>query len=1541
MKRFTVLLLLIIPFFVKATGYVSVTSGNWSNATTWSPAGHPGSGDDVTINTAVTLDVNASIHNITINVSQSLADYSSYSLTVYGNFIDNGGWYPFNSTVTFSGSSNQHLTFTPISGGDFYNLTINQSASTDTVFLDTPIPVNNNLTLTTGVLACQTNQITGNVVGSGSLSMASGTSLVLGLASSATNVSFPTGYTSSIGNSHLNSNSTIVYLANTASQKISSVQNYGNLAIYTGASSISKSLSAAGTLNVAGNLTVGDGVSSGVVTLPMGSSSISLTGAAATATINTNGAITFTTGSIAVTNNVLINGNGSLSYSGLGYLTIGGNFTNNGASPSTSFIAGTSLVTFNGTSNQTLGGTQNTTFYDVLVNQSSNTDTLKLGDSVTVVDKLELQTGKLDQSKAGNYSVLVKANFENIESATAMVPEKGTIYFGKGGGSITLNNSTFASTFYNVVCNPGAGNSVTASGNNMTVNYNLLDSTGNFIVNTKTVTVGNNVTVSSGTTLTYTTGTLNVGGSFIDNGTFTYGTSIVNFNGSGSIIQSIKGTAAQPLNFYDLTVAATAPDTIRLGDSIVVNDNFTLTSGVFDVSKNDYELICKNNSFTNNAASSAFVARKGTVIFNGAYFLNGTSSTIFNDVKIESHYIIINTNETIQDTLTFIAGGSIQMNSPQILSIGNAFLNYTAGGFTALTGLFQFTGNTNTLNYIGGTQAISIPNFKVNLAHATDTLFLDNEGITISNHDTIKQGVLNCQNYTLTGGGSTLYMGSTSTLVLGLRSSATNSPFPVYTSYNIDPASTVIYQAATASQQISATPNYGNLDIYTGGAGAITKTFSPAGTLTVKSNLIIGNAIAAGVVTLNSAANAINVTGNALINTDGKLLGSTGAYEFDGNLTNNGVLTATANTTTFGNASTLQTVGGSSASTFNNVVINGYDVIITHNENASGTFVINGSKTFDCGASRQIMTVTGAFTNNGTFTGDNGILQVAGNFANNSTFTPNTSMVTFNGSGAQTVGGTTSCQFYDFTVNCSALANTVTLNTAESFTDSASIQVGTLAASPASVEMTLISNAAGTARIGKVANAANVSITAKFNVQRYESSRGTTANYACLSAPVATTLGDWNSSNQTFPNVMYMSGVGGPNGTGANNFVSVKKVDETKSSTNSACYVPITTYTTPGINYVIQPGDGIYMWLGENMTQMWDPYTYVQNGTPTFGSVTYITPIGVDAGGLNGFNVIGNPYASPISWSKFQSQNLGLNLWPQYYIVENTGAWVGTASDAIPMCQGFGIAARAAGSAVFTENQKISGNPLLDSPVLPTGIASNNNCVTFRLTDDVNPFSTPVTFKFGTGYTKNSNMYGDALYIPSMTEGIPVLYTTSADQVKMEYKTLPDSEWVQEVPLTAFAQVAGKHTLKMETPVTDYDCVNLIEKSTGRVLNNFNANQTYSFTMQLGQQEDFILQFGKLSPGQICQSIDNITTVDLLPSNINVLPDQYGAVVRFNLPKPSDAVISVYSILGEKVISDISTNAYDNSVHVDLAAGQIYIIKIQTAGGMVVKKLFH
>jgi hypothetical protein len=1034
MKRLILFIILIVPFIVKATSYTSVTGGgNWSNSATWSPAGVPGSGDDVTIASAVTINANESVHSITINSSQTLSGSASVVLSIYGDFTNNGTFTANSNIMKFLGSSNQTIT----GATTFYTLVINPSASTDTVFLASAITDNDNLTITTGVLDCQTNQITGNT--SGKFSMSSGTVLLLGLKTSSVIVLFPTNFYTNNSSIALDPNSTIVYQADTSAQVISiKPPKYGNLDIYTGASSVTKNFSAAGTVTAAGTLTVGDGSSAGTITLGVGANALTLTGTTTTATINTNGAITYSGGgSFTVTNSILITGNGSLTSSGTNYFYFGGNFTNNGSSPTTSFSAGTSWVYFNGTANQVIGGTQTTTFCN-LTTYGSSTDTLKLADSITIINQLMVWYNPLDVSKTGNYSVLVETQFVNDAGVTKFIPEKGTIYFGKGTGSIAIGGAS-ASTFYNVVSNPGTGNTVSSLTYNMTVNNNLLDTTGNFSFGNTTVTVGNNVTISNGATLTSSGGTLKIGGTYIDNGTFTYGSGTVNFDGSGSTIQLIKGTATQPLVFYNLTIAGTSPDTVRLRDSIYVVNNFTLnsgSSGVFDVSQNDCEVKC-HGAFTNNESSSAFDARKGWVSFYCGGPLGGTYPTIFNNVNLEDCSVGINTSETVLDTLKLIGGAWIGMNSPQILTIGNAYLNYSSS-ISSGTGLIQFAGNTTAKNYIGGTVPLIIENLKVNLAHATDTLFLYNEGLTVNSHDSIQQGVLNCQTYTLTGSsGTVLDMGGAGTLVLGLKGNGTNSPLPAYSSYNLNPSSTVIYQAANSSQSISSVPTYGNLIISSG--STITKT--PSGTpLTIAGNLTVNSS-----TTLSETTNTINLTGSATIN--GTLSFSSGTFSIGGNFTNNGTFTYGTSTTTLTGTSG-QTIGGSAPTTFykltgnsagSETVTQGYNISVLNNMTIS-------AGTFTFAQANHNLNIGGNFTNSGgTFTANNGLVLMNGaspTLGGSGTISVDT--LTIGTSGTTTLGGNVTTAS-NFTINSGATfsASSYTLTTAGNFTDNGTFNCNT------------------------------------------------------------------------------------------------------------------------------------------------------------------------------------------------------------------------------------------------------------------------------------------------------------------------------------------------------------------------------------------------------------------------------------------------------------------------------------------------------------------
>ncbi|GIV37589.1 MAG: hypothetical protein KatS3mg032_1968 [Cyclobacteriaceae bacterium] len=135
------------------------------------------------------------------------------------------------------------------------------------------------------------------------------------------------------------------------------------------------------TVNVAGNLTLGDGTST--VTLQDqgggGASAISVSG---DLTINANARLN------AAANN------------GISAITVGGNWVNNSSTGgSNGFDEGTSTVIFNSPASntlQTIGGTIAETFYDLTLNTSAASDVVRILNNTNVSNQLTLTQGELD-----------------------------------------------------------------------------------------------------------------------------------------------------------------------------------------------------------------------------------------------------------------------------------------------------------------------------------------------------------------------------------------------------------------------------------------------------------------------------------------------------------------------------------------------------------------------------------------------------------------------------------------------------------------------------------------------------------------------------------------------------------------------------------------------------------------------------------------------------------------------------------------------------------------------------------------------------------------------------------------------------------------------------------------------------------------------------------------------------------------------------------------------------------------------------------------
>lgn len=588
-----------------------------------------------------------------------------------------------------------------------------------------------------------------------------------------------------------------------------------------------------------------------------------------------------------------------------------------------------------------------------------------------------------------------------------------------------------------------------------------------------------------------------------------------------------------------------------------------------------------------------------------------------------------------------------------------------------------------------------------------------------------------------------------------------------------------------------------------------------------------------------------------------------------------------------------------------------------------------------------LITVLGNLTINDPVNFAHNTLLLGGNWIYNGGTLSNMGTVNFNGAATQNVEGTASTTFNSITISGSG---SLDLQTNTAFTGTLTLASGAVSLNgPA--KMTLISNSGGTGMIAPITGTGG--ITATFVIQCYD---GRTApSWQTLSTPVQSDLlNDWNASNQPSPatpsGYFYMSGVGGVNGN-AENFISVDKFVE---KTNA--YDPITNFASPGISYHLKQGEGLYIWMANSMISM-SPFTYITNGVPNTGSGITIGVTDQNSG----WNMIGNPYPCPISWSTFQSHNTSLAS--TFYIYEDDQTWhpFGAGSN-IAMEQGFMVTSFSNTTLSFFETDKILLSTNLLSPGDPTKAL---NSVTFTLADDSNSrFACPTTITFGNGYSPSYDPNEDALYIPGKEKKVPVLVTYSSDNRNLILNKLPDGATQIDVPMSAICNVPADYTLSCfnTANLSSYQCVCLIDKKTGNILNNFENNSVYTFSAsQAGQEFDYLVRFTQLEPGQSCtganlltsngtaaNSVEGLNQTDPASGNYTIIPTQAGADIVFSFPQAEDVIISAYNMLGQKVIDDLHTNVSSNQINIALPQTTgVYAIRVETPTGVTVKKLYR
>jgi len=215
--------------------------------------------------------------------------------------------------------------------------------------------------------------------------------------------------------------------------------------------------------------------------------------------------------------------------------------------------------------------------------------------NATINGRLNINgTGRLTETNGGIKTLILgSGGYLSLTGGTTTVPTLNAYSFHAGstvdfgaGGNQTIENNPIAITYGNIVTSGTGIKTLETSGGSMTF--------------------AGSMTIGSGTTLDANDKTVNVGGNFTNNGTFTQTNTTVVFNGAA--VQTIGGSTAQTFN--NLTVNGAG---LSLNTAATVSGVLALTNGVVNATAVNLTL---GGTYSGGTTSASYV--NGTLVKTGA-----------------------------------------------------------------------------------------------------------------------------------------------------------------------------------------------------------------------------------------------------------------------------------------------------------------------------------------------------------------------------------------------------------------------------------------------------------------------------------------------------------------------------------------------------------------------------------------------------------------------------------------------------------------------------------------------------------------------------------------------------------------------------------------------------------------------------------------------------------------------------------------------------------------------------------------------------------
>lgn len=689
-----------------------------------------------------------------------------------------------------------------------------------------------------------------------------------------------------------------------------------------------------------------------------------------------------------------------------------------------------------------------------------------------------------------------------------------------------------------------------------------------------------------------------------------------------------------------------------------------------------------------------------------------------------------------------------------------------------------------------------------------------------------------------------------------------------------------VFFSVTVNSGVTFTVNNGiHLSVTSFGFAFI--NIAGGGTLTSNSNVTFGSLIGAAFcgISMANVAGVVNIGGDFILSPSGTFSGG-GASPLS--------------TTNF-IGSTAQTMTAASGFTY-------HDVNIT---NSAGVTV--GSDLTSTNLTGSLSVVSGILSNGGftvggsaaeTFSVSAGatfeLTDASGTMPTGfgTTTLPANSTVAYNRSGAQDVTGTTYSNLSIGGTGTKSLAGSTTISRELIVTSALNTNSNTCILQSTSSSSAAIGNSSGT-------------ITGNVTVQRHVAALAavtTFGHWFMLASPLANSqsnIEDWNTEFD-------MTGFTGTEDP-TSSFGSVYFYEESTAGTKDLGYTLPANTTDNLVN-----GRGYFAFLGSDSKGTM-PKTIDVVGAPFMGSTSLSASFTNNAAGTEiGWNLLGNPYAAPVTWTNTARSGIAGASGGVGYVLDNTGDYDLMPSDRTILASGeaFWVQTSAAGSVAFEQVDKASADsdPFHSALAVPHPDFAHP----LRIWLNVGARETKATVYLNENATENYDLDYDAQKLGNVYGLVDI--ATVADNRDLALNFLPETAGSGiEVPIRVSQPYPAGATNTYNISFTGVDyfhqhgyCLILEDRETGTFTSIDTDSSGYGVSMSdTTNAPRFFLHISQPLPGFSIDACFNEANGKLVAEPFGTGPFDYiwkngsGAVVR-----------NVTQVLGPDTLSGLSPGDY-------------------------------